>query len=165
MLSIKNKHVQQWSTHIHSDRHTIFREKYTHTSAYTIETHDDKKMMEQVNGLKAFSVNDRWAWFVVLLFRNPHLLEGRQRRQDRSSDPHRVFALRWSDDLDLHRWGSQRGDLLLHAISNTWIHGCTYSQNRSSPPNIFHVVHLPPERTVLAYKSLRMSISHFMIEL
>ena len=43
--------------------------------------------------------------------------------------------------------GARRPDLLLHAVAMPW----------------YMVV--PPERTMLAYRSLRMSTSHFMIEL
>merc|ERR1712021_33500 len=63
------------------------------------------------------------AGLVVLLFRDPHLLEGGQRGEDGATDPDRVLALWWSNDLDLHGGGSQGGDLLLHAIGNAGVHG------------------------------------------
>jgi len=75
--------------------------------------------------LEALAVDDGWAALVVLLLGDPHLLEGRQGSQDRTTDPHRVLALWRSDDLDLHgRWG-ERGDLLLHAVGDTWVHRST----------------------------------------
>jgi hypothetical protein len=58
-----------------------------------------------------------------------HLLEGRERSKDGSSDPDRVFPLRRSDDLDLHGGRSQRGDLLLHSVSNTRVHGGTSGEH------------------------------------
>ncbi|KAF1750057.1 hypothetical protein GCK72_016603 [Caenorhabditis remanei] len=98
--------------------------------------------------LEALAVDDRWAGLVVLLLGDPHLLEGGEGSEDGSSDPDGVFALWWSDDLDLHgaekrrklefervetsyrnlRWGKS-GDLLLHAISNSWVHGGSSGEN------------------------------------
>ena len=70
------------------------------------------------------------AGLVVLLFADPHGLEGGQRGEDGSADPDGVFPLRWSDDLDLHRaWGHRR-DLLLHAVGNTGEHGGAAGHDR-----------------------------------
>jgi len=74
-------------------------------------------------GLEALPVDDGWARLIVLLFGDPHLLEGGERGQDGASDPDRVFPFRGSNDLDLHGGGSQGSDLLLHTVSNTRIHG------------------------------------------
>merc|ERR1719295_1854047 len=63
------------------------------------------------------------AAFIVFLLGDPHLLEGGKGRQDGSSDPDRGFPLRWSNDLDLNGGWSKSGDLLLHTISNTGVHG------------------------------------------
>merc|ERR1712038_2091526 len=59
---------------------------------------------------------------VILLLGDPHLLEGGQRSQNGTTDPDGVLPLRGSDDLDLDGRGSEGGDLLLHAISDTWVH-------------------------------------------
>ena len=75
--------------------------------------------------LETLVVDDRWTTLVVLLLRDPHLLERSQGSQDRTTDPHGVFPLWRSDDLDLHRRWSQSGDLLLHSLSDTWEHGGT----------------------------------------
>merc|ERR1712130_596379 len=56
-------------------------------------------------------------------WRDPHLLEGGQGGQDGSSDPDGVLPLGRSDDLDLDGGGSQGGDLLLHPVGNTGVHG------------------------------------------
>merc|ERR1712156_819978 len=48
------------------------------------------------------------------------LLKG---RHDGASDPDGVFPLRGSNDLDLNGRWSKSGDLLLHTISNTRVHG------------------------------------------
>jgi len=69
------------------------------------------------------------AGLVVLLFRDPHLLESGQRGQDGATDPDRVLALWWGDDLDLHRRWGQGSDLLLHAIGNARVHGGTTRQD------------------------------------
>ena len=52
--------------------------------------------------LEALAVDNGRSTLVVLLLGNPHLLEGRQGSQDGTTNPDRVFALRWSNDLDLH---------------------------------------------------------------
>ena len=52
--------------------------------------------------LEALAVDDGRTTLVVLLLGDPHLLEGGQGRQDGASNPDRVLALWWSNDLDLH---------------------------------------------------------------
>merc|ERR1712128_296874 len=73
--------------------------------------------------LEALPVDDGWAALVVLLLGNPHLLEGGERGEDGSSDPDGVLPLWGSDDLDLDGGGSKGGDLLLHPVSDTRVHG------------------------------------------
>ena len=79
--------------------------------------------------LEAFPVNNGWAAFIVLLLGDPHLLEGGKGRQDGASDPDRVFPLWGSNDLDLNGGWSQGSDLLLHTISNAWIHSGSTGQD------------------------------------
>merc|ERR1712045_221192 len=74
-------------------------------------------------GLEALAVDDGGAALVVLLLGDPHLLESGQGGQDGSSDPDGVLPLGGSDDLDLDGGGSQGGDLLLHPVGNTGVHG------------------------------------------
>ena len=74
-------------------------------------------------------MDDRGAGLVVLLLRDPHLLEGRERGQDGASDPDRVFALWWGNDLDFHGRGRQGSDLLLHAVGDAWVHGGATGQD------------------------------------
>merc|ERR1719265_1988345 len=76
-----------------------------------------------MNGLEALAVDDGGAALVVLLLGDPHLLEGGEGGQDGSSDPDGVLPLGGSDDLDLDGGGSEGGDLLLHTVSNTGVHG------------------------------------------
>merc|ERR1719447_361300 len=73
--------------------------------------------------LEALAVDNGGAALVVLLLGDPHLLEGGEGSQDGASDPDGVLPLGGSDDLDLVGGGSKGGDLLLHAVSNTGVHG------------------------------------------
>jgi len=75
-------------------------------------------------------VDNGRAGFVVLLLADPHGLEGGQRGEDGAADPDGVLPLRRSNDLDLHRAGSHRRDLLLHAVSDTWEHGRAAGHDR-----------------------------------
>jgi hypothetical protein len=74
-------------------------------------------------------VDDARAGLVVLLLGDPHLLEGGQGSQDGSTDPDGVLSLRGSNDLDLNGAGSEGGDLLLHSVSNTGVHGGTTGED------------------------------------
>merc|ERR1719148_568065 len=76
-----------------------------------------------VEKLEALPVDNGWAALVVLLLGDPHLLEGGKGRQDGTSDPDGVFPLWGSNDLDLNGGWGKSGDLLLHTISNTRVHG------------------------------------------
>merc|ERR1719508_569519 len=73
--------------------------------------------------LEALAVNNGWAALIVLLLGDPHLLEGGEGSQDGSSDPDGVLPLWWCNDLDLDGGWSKSSDLLLHAVSNTRVHG------------------------------------------
>merc|ERR1719223_2273528 len=75
------------------------------------------------NSLEALAVDNGGSALVVLLLGDPHLLEGGQGGQDGATDPYGVLPLWGSDDLDLDGGGSQGGDLLLHTVSNTGVHG------------------------------------------
>ena len=74
-------------------------------------------------------MDDAGTRFVVLLFGDPHLLEGRQRSKDGSSDPYGVFPLWWGNDLDFDGGRSQGSDFLLHTIGNTRVHGGATGKN------------------------------------
>lgn len=73
--------------------------------------------------LETFSVNNRWARFIVFLFADPHLLEGRQGSKNGTTNPDGIFSFWWSDNFNLHCARSQRSDFLLHSIGNSRIHG------------------------------------------
>ena len=84
------------------------------------------------NNLEAFPVDNGWTAFIILLFGDPHLLEGGEGSQDGATDPDGVFPLRGSNDLDLNGGWSQGGDFLLHSVSNTRVHGGTTRQDSVS---------------------------------
>jgi hypothetical protein len=75
--------------------------------------------------LEALPVDDRGSRLVVLLLRDPHLLEGREGGENGTTDPDGVLALWGSDDLDLHAGGCKGGDLLLHTVADAGVHGGT----------------------------------------
>ena len=83
------------------------------------------KKKKKNHTLEALAVNDRGSALVVLLLGDPHLLEGGQGGQNRTTDPDGVLALRRRDDLDLHGRRRQSGDLLLHTVGDTGVHGGT----------------------------------------
>jgi len=82
-----------------------------------------------VGSLEALSVDDGWSRLIVLFLGDPHLLEGGKRRQDRSSDPDRVFSLRRGNNLDLDGWRSQSSQLLVQSLGNTSVHGSSTREN------------------------------------
>merc|ERR1719214_170534 len=73
--------------------------------------------------LEALAVDNGGAALVVLLLGDPHLLEGGQGGQDGATDPYGVLPLGRSNNLDLDGGGGKSGDLLLHSVSNTGVHG------------------------------------------
>jgi len=80
-------------------------------------------MVNYFYNLEAFSVNNAGSGFIVLLFANPHLLEGGKGSQDGTSNPNAVFSFRRSNDFYFHSAGSESGDFFLHAVSDAWVHG------------------------------------------
>merc|ERR1711920_895195 len=75
------------------------------------------------DNLEALPVYNGGAALIILLLGDPHLLEGGEGSKDGASDPDGVLPLRGSNDLDLDGGGSKGGDLLLHPVSNTRVHG------------------------------------------
>merc|ERR1719242_2508287 len=79
--------------------------------------------------LKAFSVDNTRSTLIILILANPHFLESTQRRQDRSSNPDRVFTLWWCHNLNLDTCRCQRSHLLGQSDINSWEHGGTSRQH------------------------------------
>merc|ERR1711911_432557 len=93
------------------------------TLTISLERKHNQNLNKIINFLEAFAVDNAGASLIKLLLGDPHFLEGGERSQDGATDPDRVFPLGRSDDLDLHGGGSQGGDLLLHTIGDTGVHG------------------------------------------
>ena len=97
--------------------------KQLSTLTISLERKRNQNLNKIINCLEAFAVDNAGASLIKLLLGNPHFLEGGERSQDGATNPDRVFPLRRSDDLDLHGGRSQGGDLLLHTIGDTGVHG------------------------------------------
>ena len=110
----------------------IFFRAQTFIVKETNQEHKLQAVQNKLPSLEAFPMNDGWTRFIVFLFADPHLLERRQRRQNRSADPDAVFPLGRRDDLDFHGGRSESGHLLLHTISNAGEHGASTRKNRIS---------------------------------
>jgi len=79
--------------------------------------------------LEALSVDNGWSCLVVLGLGDPHGLEGGEGSKNGATNPDRVLSLWWRDDLDLHGGWGKGGDLLLHSVGNTWVHGGTTGED------------------------------------
>merc|ERR1712113_1049237 len=73
--------------------------------------------------LRALSVDNSWARFVILVLGNPHLFEGREGGEDGSSNPDRVLSLRRSNNLDGHRLRGKLVKLILQSLVDLLEHG------------------------------------------
>merc|ERR1712217_523290 len=71
---------------------------------------------------EAHSVHNLWSRFIIIVLRNPHFLERRQRGQDAASNPHRVLPLWWCHHFDLDRCRSQCSDFLAQTGINVREH-------------------------------------------
>ena len=129
----------------------------------------------QSGASEALPVDDGGSSLIVLLLADPHLLEGGQRGEDGAADPHGVLPLRGGDDLNdktnlvVNLETSARGNLTAafsERVSVTLIFMVLGARAvisfcmRSAIPGYMVV---PPDSTLLAYRSFRMSMSHFMM--
>lgn len=73
--------------------------------------------------LEALAVDDGRARLIIFALGDPHLLESAQRRQNGTTNPHTVLALRRSNHLDLHGGRCQSSELLGHSLTNALEHG------------------------------------------
>lgn len=79
-------------------------------------------------------MNDRRTGLIVLLLADPRLLEGTERRHNRSANPCGVLALGWGNDLELGGNASRAEQLLefeLQALGNAGEHGATASEHNA----------------------------------
>ena len=68
-------------------------------------------------------MNNTGSRLIILLLGDPHLLEGCEGRKDGSTNPYGVLSFWWSNDFNFHGGRSQIGDLLLHSVGNSGVHG------------------------------------------
>ena len=69
---------------------------------YKVDDGADGECGGEQDNLEALAVDNGWTSLVVLGLGDPHSLEGGEGSQDGTTDPDRVLALWWGDDLDLH---------------------------------------------------------------
>lgn len=72
--------------------------------------------------LKALSVHNGGPLLVILTLRDPHLLEGRQGRQNGSANPNAVLPLGWCDYLNPHGGRGQSTELFGHPFTDSRHH-------------------------------------------
>ena len=68
-------------------------------------------------------MNNTGSRLIILLLGDPHLLEGCEGRKDGSTNPYGVLSFWWSNNFNFHGGRSQIGDLLLHPVGNSGVHG------------------------------------------
>ena len=96
----------------------------------SIYTHNILKMKSTTFCSEALSVHDSRTGIIILILRDPHLLERRQRGKDRTSDPNWVLPLRRSHDLYFDRSGCQWRHLFGQTDIDVREHGGTSRQHR-----------------------------------
>jgi len=69
--------------------------------------------------LEALAMDDAGTTLAIFLSRDPHLSEGRQRRQNRASDPSRVLAFGRRRDPDLGVLGRHEHQLLEQSLAES----------------------------------------------
>merc|ERR1711879_344145 len=94
------------------------KKKLSHRS----KTSNNYRCFLSLINLEALTVDDLGSRFVILVLRDPHLLECRQGRKDGASNPHTVFTLRWGDDFNLNGRGSKGRDFLVQTLVNVGEH-------------------------------------------
>ena len=69
------------------------------------------------------TMDNPWSALVVLLLRDPHVLEGRQAGENGTSNPDAVLAFRRGDHSHSHTVRREVGELFAHAVGDAGIHG------------------------------------------
>merc|ERR1712023_479674 len=87
-----------------------------------LQTEKPKKNLRDAPSSEALPVDDRGARLIILLLRDPHLLERAQGRQDRTSNPDRIFPLWGRHNFDLHCGWCESSELLRHTLSDPLEH-------------------------------------------
>merc|ERR1711977_697145 len=115
MLISAFEHWRPASTDIHPTRHSHLRAKLRRTRCETID-------LEKRETSEALTVHNRGARLIILALGDPHLLECAQRGKDGATNPHRVLALWWSHNLNLHGRGRQGCEFFGHTLADASKH-------------------------------------------
>ena len=68
-------------------------------------------------------MNNPWSALIVLLLRDPHVLEGRQAGENGPSNPDAVLAFGRGDDFHSYTVRREGGELFAHAVGDAGVHG------------------------------------------
>merc|ERR1719427_867109 len=101
------------------------RLKYQILNLFYISKNIEQNPYDNTRYLEALAVDDSGAGLIVFFLGDPQSFKGGQGTKDGTTDPDGVFTLRGSNNLDLDGGRCQGSDFLLHAVSNTSIHGAT----------------------------------------
>merc|ERR1719427_1018165 len=101
------------------------RLKYQILNLFYISKNIEQNPYDNTRYLEALAVDDSGAGLIVFFLGDPQSFKSGQRTKDGATDPDGVLTLRWSNNLDLDGGRSQSSNLLLHAVSNTSVHGGT----------------------------------------
>merc|ERR1719427_2472042 len=101
------------------------RLKYQILNLFYISKNIEQNPYDNTRYLEALAVDDSGAGLIVFFLGDPQSFKGGQGTKDGATDPDGVLTLRGSNNLDLDGGWSQCSNLLLHAVSNTSIHGGT----------------------------------------
>lgn len=117
--------------------------------------------------LKALSVDNGRSSFIILLFTEPHLLEGGEWGPDGISNPNRVLTLRRSNypkqTEELHVYNLQYRTEFKKMTLIFIVLGVRAVISFCMQSAIPKYMVVPSDRTLLAHRSLWMSISHFIM--
>ena len=101
---------------------------------------------------------------VVLLLRNPHVLEGRQAGKDRPSNPDTVLAFRRGDDSDFYAARREISEFFGHAVGDARVHGRSTREDDVAVPKGMRLRIPPIEGKVRrTHRSRRISMSQAVI--
>merc|ERR1712115_223559 len=106
--------------------------------------HHHHQTYAKIKNLEAFPVDNSGSAVVILVLGDPHFLECAQGTEDRSSNPHRVFAFRRGHDLHLDAGRGQSSHLLGQPHVNVGEHGGASRQDSVGvqvPSNVHIALH------------------------
>merc|ERR1719189_144090 len=114
---------------------------------------------------EAHAVNNLRPRFIILVLGDPHLLEGGERGQDGSSNPHRVLSFRRSHHLDLNTGRCQSSHLFVQSLVQVREHSTSPREHRV-PVQVTTDIHiaLHDARVCQLVDTLRLAAQHVWLE-